>query len=340
MNELIGKTIDGFNFISIIGEGGMAFVYKAYDQKLDRFVAIKVIHPRISHSLISLQRFKKEARNQAKLLHPNIIAVLDLIKISSSVGIVMEYVEGESLSQLLKRCSRLDFAKTKEILRQALVGLNFAHSYGFVHRDIKPSNIIIRKDGVVKIADFGIAKSFSDSRPNSTASNIIGTAYYMSPEQIKGEHLSHHSDIYSIGCTAYEMVTGYPPFYLPNDFKVLQAHLMDVHAPLENWRSDLPQAFISLVNDSLQKQPRNRPKSCEVLIERLDSIPSLNFYPNYLPQHVTKAAARKAKSNYVFLKIILILLTIVICFLVIKNVRITNFGKEEPTNKQLNPFSR
>src|SRR3989339_41859 len=237
MNELIGKTIDGFNFISIIGEGGMAFVYKAYDQKLDRFVAIKVIHPRISHSLISLQRFKKEARNQAKLLHPNIIAVLDLIKISSSVGIVMEYVEGESLSQLLKRCSRLDFAKTKEILRQALAGLNFAHSFGFVHRDIKPSNIIIRKDGVVKIADFGIAKSFSDSRPNSTASNIIGTAFYMSPEQ-------------------------------------------------------------------------------------------------------TKAATRKAKSNYVFLKIILILLTILICFLVVKNVKITHFGKEEPTNKQLNPFSR
>ncbi len=340
MSGLIGKTIDGFNFLSIIGEGGMAVVYKSYDYKLERYVAIKVIHPRISHSLISLQRFKKEARNQAKLLHPNIIAVLDLIKISSSVGIVMEYVEGESLSQQLKRYSRLDFPRTKDILRQMLMGLNFAHSNGFVHRDIKPSNIIIRKDGLVKIADFGIAKSFSDLRQISTASNIIGTAYYMSPEQINGKHLSHHSDIYSVGCTAYEMVTGYPPFHFSNEFQILQAHLKDVHAPLENWRSDLPPAFISIVNDSLQKDPRNRPKSCEVMIRRLDSIPQINYSLSYIPQHEQKVTHKKTNSNYLFLKIILVLITILICFFVIKNVRITHFGKEDPANNQLNPFSR
>lgn len=338
MQSLIGQTIDGFNFLSIIGEGGMAVVYKAYDYKLDRLVAIKVIHPRISHSTITLQRFKKEARNQAKLQHPNIIAVLDLIKIYSSVGIVMEYVEGESLSQLLKRCSRIDFSRTKDILKQVLAGLNFAHSNGFVHRDIKPSNIIIRKDGLVKIADFGIAKSFSDSGVNNTASNITGTVYYMSPEQIKGGHLSHHSDIYSVGCTAYEMVTGYPPFNFSTAFEIMQAHLKDVHASLENWRLDLPPDFICIINDSLQKESRRRPKSCEVIIKRLNSIPSTNFSLNYLPQQEPKVNVKKSNSNYLFLKIILIVITIILCFLVVKNVRITQFGKEEPTNKQLNPF--
>jgi serine/threonine-protein kinase len=234
----------------------------------------------------------------------------------------------------------LDFAKTKDILRQTLVGVNFAHSNGFVHRDIKPSNIIIRKDGVVKIADFGIAKSFADYRAYATASNVIGTAFYMSPEQIQGGHLSHHSDIYSIGCTAYEMVTGYPPFYFPNEFQVLQAHLKDVHAPIENWRSDLPPTFISLINDTLQKSPKNRPKSCEVLIKRLDSIPAINFSPNYIPQNETRVVQKKAGSSYILIKILLILLTILICILVIKNVKITHFGKDEPKNEQLNPFSK
>lgn len=338
--NLIGRIYDSFNFLSVIGQGGMGVVYKSYDYKLERYVAIKVIHPRVSQSKVSIQRFKREARNQAKLLHPNIIAVLDLIKLDDSFGIVMEYAEGESLSNLLKKNIRLDFPQTKDILNQIIAGLSFAHSNGFIHRDIKPSNIIVRNDGVVKIADFGIAKSVSDRKALVTASNFLGTTFYMSPEQINGLHLSHHTDIYSLGCTIYEMVTGYPPFYYSNDFQVLNAHLREIHAPIENWRQDIPHNFSGLVNLMLQKSHKERPKSCEVIAKQLDSIQPVNYYDMYLLPNKSKRNEKKSASSYLLIKIFLLLVTILVSYLVIKNIKITGWDNKEVPKKELNPFNK
>jgi len=338
MQNLIGKYFRGFQFTDIIGEGGMGVVYKARDLKLDRNVAIKVIQPNKSFSFHTIKKFRKEAKHQARLIHPNIVTVLELIEIESSIGIVMEFIDGEDLGSILRKNKRLDFTKTKEILLQVLIGLDFAHSQGIIHRDIKPSNIIIRKDGVVKIADFGIAKSVEDFETMTTTSNAVGTSYYMSPEQFRGEKISHLSDIYSLGCATYEMATGFPPFYYQTSSQVMYAHLNDIPAPIESWRKDYPIAFNNLIMKTLEKDLRFRPKSCLVIYDQLINITADNSFYNYNVQ--SKNVSNTGKNSFIvkLIKLILILLTLAISYLVIKNVKIHQDEKEK-TNLP-SPFSK
>lgn len=329
MQSLLGKYFHGFHFTDIIGEGGMGVVFKARDLKLERNVAIKVIQPTKSFSSSSLKKFRKEAKNQARLIHTNIVTVLELIELNTSLGIVMEFIDGEELGTILQKNKRLDFQKTKDILSQVLLGLDFAHSNGIIHRDIKPSNIIIRKDGVVKIADFGIAKSVDDFETLTTGSHAVGTSYYMSPEQFRGEKISHLSDIYSLGCTAYEMATGFPPFYYQNKSQVMYAHLNDIPAAIENWRNDYPFNFNNLVIRMLEKDLRRRPKSCLAIYEELKNI---NQDSSLINHYIQSKAITNSKGNsfiYKLIKLILILLTLIISYLVIKNVKIHQDDKEK-----------
>ena len=262
MDEFIGKTIDNYKIESILGKGGMGVVYKAYDIKLERYVAIKLLNSHSFQRQESIARFEREAKNQAKLSHPNIVAVYGFIEYSNFLGIVMEYVEGESLEHIIDRVKSLHPWDAIYILKQVLIAIGYAHSKGFIHRDIKPSNIIINNEGIVKIMDFGISKSLFEKGTTKTGSKI-GTIFYMSPEQVRAEEVTHHADIYSIGCTFYEMLIGVPPFFSESDFDVMEMHLKSEPPLVSTDVPALTQEADNIIKKAMNKQPVQRYDTCE-----------------------------------------------------------------------------
>lgn len=164
MEELLGKKIENYKIISILGKGGMGVVYKAYDTKLERYVAIKMLSSQLFSKERFVERFKREAKNQAKLSHPNIVTVFGFIEYQGILGIVMEYIDGESLEKLIYKQGRVHLYDAVYVMKQILAGIGYAHAKGFIHRDIKPSNIIFNAEGVAKIMDFGISKSLFEKK--------------------------------------------------------------------------------------------------------------------------------------------------------------------------------
>jgi len=270
MIDLIGKNIDGFRINSILGEGGMGIVYKATDTKLERNVAIKMMHPRTGNSSNVFTQFRKEAKHHAKLIHTNIVTVYGMLEYYSYLGIIMEYVDGVNLGEMIYRNGRLNYLQTLKILKQLLAGIDHAHKKGFIHRDIKPSNILIDNNGNVKIMDFGISKSLFDSAGFDTPFSKMGTVYYMSPEQIKGEKATALSDIYATGCTAYEMLTGNPPFNYANEFDVMEGHLKKLPLPFSNLIYGIPEWFESIIFKTLEKNTRNRYFDCGQILDDIN----------------------------------------------------------------------
>ena len=262
MENLIGKMIESYRIVSVLGRGGMGIVYKAYDTQLDRYVAIKMLNSQVQDKERFIERFKREAKNQAKLSHPNIVTVYGFIEYSDLLGIVMEFVEGESLEKVIERQGRFNLYDVIYIIKQLLLGIGYAHSKGFVHRDIKPSNIILNKEGVSKIMDFGISKSLVENNMTKTGSKI-GTVYYMSPEQVRGDEVTNRSDIYSIGCTAYEMIVGQPPFEFQSEYEVMDAHLKKNPPYVSDKIKNIPDLVDKILQKSLEKNPLNRYTTCE-----------------------------------------------------------------------------
>ncbi|MBI3124388.1 MAG: protein kinase [Ignavibacteriales bacterium] len=262
MENLIGKVIDNFRVVSVLGKGGMGIVYKAYDTRLDRYVAIKLLSSSVLDKERFVERFKREAKNQAKLTHPNIVGVYGFIEYSNLLGIVMEYVEGESLEKVIDRQGRFNLQDVVYILKHLLQGIGYAHQRGFIHRDIKPSNIILNKEGITKIMDFGISKSLVDNNMTKTGSKV-GTVYYMSPEQIRGHDVTNRSDIYSIGCTIYEMIVGQPPFDFSSEYEVMDGHLKKTIPKISERVTGLPEKLEKIITKALQKDPNARYANCE-----------------------------------------------------------------------------
>lgn len=262
MENLIGKVIDNFRVVSVLGKGGMGIVYKAYDTRLDRYVAIKLLSSSVLDKERFVERFKREAKNQAKLTHPNIVAVYGFIEYSNLLGIVMEYVEGESLEKVVDRQGRFNLQDVIYILKHLLQGIGYAHQRGFIHRDIKPSNIILNKEGITKIMDFGISKSLYDNNMTKTGSKI-GTVYYMSPEQIRGQDVTNRSDVYSIGCTIYEMIVGQPPFDFASEYEVMEGHLKKNVPKMSERITGIPEKLEKIITKALQKDPNARYENCE-----------------------------------------------------------------------------
>ncbi len=274
MNNLIGINIENYKIVSLLGKGGMGIVYKAYDTKLDRYVAIKMLSPQNNDNERFTERFKREAKNQAKLMHPNIATVYGFIEYESLLGIVMEYIDGDSLEKIIYKRKRISLVDSLYIIQQVLKGLGFAHSKGFIHRDIKPSNIIFNKDGVVKIMDFGISKSLHDKGMTKTGAKV-GTLYYMSPEQVRGGDLTIQSDIYSVGCTLYEMLVGEPPYYNQTDFEVMEGHLKKEQQKISKLIIGMPEEVDKIIAIAMKKIPEERFASCEeffVSLSQLDKI--------------------------------------------------------------------
>jgi serine/threonine-protein kinase len=269
---MVGRIIDNYKVVEILGEGGMGIVYKAFDLKLERFVALKILSPQALTNPNFIARFKREAKNQAKLNHTNIVPVYGFTEDNRTFGIVMEYIEGETLEHLIRRKGHLELNETLSILKQILIGIGYAHSKGFVHRDIKPSNIIINNEGVVKIMDFGISKSVNDSKAITKTGVKIGTILYMSPEQIHAQEPTNQSDIYSVGICFYEMLIGKSPFDYESEYQIMEAHLKKNPMKLSSQFVDIPPEVDVIIGKALHKSLDRRYKSCELFLTDIEHL--------------------------------------------------------------------
>ena len=268
---MIGSLVENYKIVSILGEGGMGIVYKAFDIKLERFVALKVLNQTGSLNTNFVERFKREAKNQAKLNHPNIVSVYGFTEQNGILGIVMEYVEGETLEKLITRKDKLEIREALQIVQQMLEGVGHAHSKNFIHRDIKPSNIILNKEGVVKIMDFGISKALFDKGITKTGTKI-GTLLYMSPEQIRAEDPTKQSDIYSIGITLYEMLSGKTPFDKGTEYEIMEAHLKKTPPRVSVNSSTIPPELDKIVLKALDKTIYKRYKDCQEFLDDVNQV--------------------------------------------------------------------
>jgi len=258
MSDLSGQKVENYKIIESIGVGGMGEVYKAIHETLDRVVALKVIHPELLSNAEIIKRFYKEAKIQAQMTHPNIVTVFDFLEIENSYFLVMEYIEGESIGKIVKKQGPLEINFSLNIFKQILSGIAHAHSKGVIHRDIKPSNFILT-EGEVKITDFGIAHIVSDSA-HTVAGTVLGTPKYMSPEQILGERVDHRSDVYSLGVSFYEILTGKVPFgsNTGSDYEIKKGHVELTPIAISEIRPDVSKDLENAIAKSLAKKPEAR----------------------------------------------------------------------------------
>jgi serine/threonine-protein kinase len=250
-----------------IGTGGMADVYKAIDETLGRTVAVKVMHARYADDPDFVQRFRHEASAAANLSHPAIVNIYDYGVERGTYYIVMEFVRGTDLKQIVKQRGALDPIKVAEYGAQACAALTVAHGYGIIHRDIKPQNIVLMPDGGIKVMDFGIARAV-DSDATQTGS-VLGTAQYVSPEQAQGQKLGPESDLYSLGVVLYELATGRLPFDGETPVSVALRHVNDIAPPPRSINPNIPPALEAVILKSMQKDPAKRYRSAEEMREDL-----------------------------------------------------------------------
>jgi serine/threonine-protein kinase len=232
-------------------------VYKGVDTMLDREVAIKVMRPELASQTSVVERFRSEAVTLAKLNHPNIATLYSLFRDAEDLFMVLEYVEGESLEDILQRRGALPAEEAIPIFCQALDGINYAHKLAIIHRDIKPSNMMLTSEGVLKVLDFGIARLLGTARMTRVG-NIIGTLEYMSPEQVRGEETDARSDIYGLGMMLYEMLTGSLPFESTNEFVLMKAHTEEMPVPPRQLNPDIPEAIEAAIMRAVAKDPNDR----------------------------------------------------------------------------------
>lgn len=257
---------DRYEIIDRVGSGGMADVYKAKCHRLNRYVAIKVLKQEYSSDAKFVAKFRGEAQSVAGLSHPNIVNVYDVGEDNGLYYIVMELVEGITLKKFIEKKGKLDVKEAVGIGIQIAQGMEAAHNNHIIHRDIKPQNIIISKEGKVKVTDFGIAKAATS---NTITSNAMGSVHYISPEQARGGYSDEKSDIYSLGVTLYEMLSGKVPFEGESTVTVALAHIQDEAVPLEELDPTIPMSLSKIVQKCMQKKPDMRYMSSAALISDL-----------------------------------------------------------------------
>lgn len=251
------KISDRYQIIKSIGEGGMANVYLAYDTILDRNVAVKVLRGDLATDEKFVRRFQREALSASSLSNPNIVEVYDVGEDNGEYYIVMEYVEGKHLKNLLKKRGKLTVPEVIDIVLQITNGLSVAHDSYIIHRDIKPQNILILENGLIKITDFGIAVAMNATQLTQTNS-VMGSVHYLPPEQASGKGATLQSDIYSIGILMYELLTGKLPFRGDNAVEIALKHLKEPMPSIREDLPDLPQSVENIILKATAKNPKNR----------------------------------------------------------------------------------
>lgn len=269
LNSLVGKSLGQFRIVERIGAGGMAMVFKAYQSTLDRYVAIKVLPAYHARDPIFLKRFVQEARSVAKLAHPNIVQIHDFGEQDNITYIVMEYVDGGTLKDRLRR--PMAVAEAVDYIIQAAEGLDCAHRNGIIHRDVKPANMLVRKDGHLLLSDFGIAKILEGTTNLTRVGTGIGTPQYMSPEQGMGQMVDPRSDLYSLGIVFFHCLAGRVPFTAENPLSITVKHMNDPLPvdllALEN----VPAPIVQVIQRMAAKRAEDRFQAAEELVGGLVS---------------------------------------------------------------------
>jgi WD40 repeat protein len=254
--SMVGRTIGRYEIVEEIGRGGMAVVYKAFQPNLKRYVALKVLPPQFTFDTVFVTRFHQEAAAAAKLDHSNIVTIHDVDEVDGTHYIVMQYLEGRPLSQVIREEGPLSPRRAVYIVRQLAKAADYAHAEGFVHRDIKPSNVIIGPRDHATLTDFGIVKAAEGTSLTRTGA-LVGTPEYMSPEQVRGLEVDHRSDVYSLGVVAYEMLAGRAPFQ-GETATVLHSHVYEPPPPLGQVNPRVPGRMESALERALAKKPEQR----------------------------------------------------------------------------------
>ena len=293
------KINDRYEIIRSIGEGGMANVYLGYDEILDRNVAIKILRGDLSNDEKFVRRFQREALSASSLSHPNIVEMYDVGEDDGLYYIVMEYVEGKTLKQLLKRRGSLTLSEAIDIMVQLTDGMTHAHDSYIIHRDLKPQNIMIQDDGQIKITDFGIAMALNSTQLTQTNS-VMGSVHYLPPEQASGKGSTTKSDIYSMGIIFYELLTGKLPFKGENAVEIALKQMRDPLPSLKEDNPNIPQSIENIILKATAKNPKNRYEDAKSMHddlltalddERMDEEPLVYKYP----EHETENTKRLKK---------------------------------------------
>ena len=264
------KINERYEIIKTIGEGGMANVYLANDTILDRKVAIKVLRGDLSNDEKFIRRFKREALSVSNLSHPNIVEVYDVGEEEGNYYIVMEYIDGKTLKQLLQKRGALTLTEVIDIMSQLTDGLSHAHEAYIIHRDIKPQNIMIEDNGLVKITDFGIAMAMNSTQLTQTNS-VMGSVHYLPPEQANGKGSTVKSDIYSLGILMYELLTGSVPFKGDNAVEIALKHMKEKIPSIRKQNPTIPQSVENIVLKATAKNPKNRYDTVKEMYNDLQS---------------------------------------------------------------------
>ena len=277
MSDLSGELIDGrYQLISQIAQGGMASIYSALDTRLDRKVAVKIMHPRLAQDEAFVNRFIREAKAAAALTHPNAVSVQDQGWNTNGVPavfIVMEMVEGHTLREYLEESGKFGVAQTLQYLTAILGALAAAHKLGIIHRDIKPENILISNDGRIKIADFGLAHgALIGSTLTAESSVVLGSVSYLSPEQVQRGISDSRSDVYSTGILAYELLVGEKPFSGDSPIQIAYMHVNNRVPRVSQHRSDIPKELDDLIYSATSTNPDERPRDAGVFLSGIQDI--------------------------------------------------------------------
>lgn len=307
MDKYMGKRLDGrYEIKELIGVGGMAYVYKAYDSIDDRTVAVKILKDEFLANEEFTRRFKNESKAIAILSHPNIVKVYDVSFGERLQYIVMEYIDGITLKEYIEQQKDIKWKEAVHFTVQILRALQHAHDKGIVHRDIKPQNIMLLPDGTIKMTDFGIARfSRVDIRATSAPDKAIGSVHYISPEQARGEITDEKADIYSVGVMLYEMLTGRLPFEADNAVSVAIMQLQSEPAPLRELNPQIPEGLADITIKAMQKDSAKRYQSAAEMLYDIDEFkrnPSIHFEYKYFvdqtPTRFVEAITRvKGEAN-------------------------------------------
>lgn len=282
-----------YELLEKIGDGGMAVVYKGKDKLLNRYIAVKILRPEFTKDVTFVENFKRESQAAAGLSHPNIVGVYDVGREGNINYIVMELIEGDTLNKIIEREAPMDYRKVIDISKQVASALRIAHKNKIIHRDVKPHNIMVTNDGVVKLADFGIARAVNDATL-STGSKIVGSVHYFSPEQARGNYVDERSDIYSLGIVMYEMLTGKVPFDGDNPVTVALKHINEEITPPRELEPSIPPALERCVMKATSKFQTNRYANADELIQDLENI---SFVTNIAADSIFESTEVVEKRN-------------------------------------------
>ena len=291
---MIGKILnDRYKIKKQLGSGGMSLVYEANDILLDRKVAIKMLRPEFVSDEDFINKFRHEAKAVAKITHPNVVSIYDIVESENSLYLVMEYIEGKNLKSFIKERGKLTIGEALDIANQVTAGVEVAHKNNIIHCDIKPHNILITDNKQVKVTDFGIARAVTSSTMTIT-DTIMGSAHYFSPEQAQGKEINTYSDIYSIGVVLYEMISGKVPFTGESPISVALKHIQKEPQELKEIVSKVPEKVNGLVMKALAKKPEDRYNDASELREEIiDTIKTIETSEEFQEEDIDEGSKTK-----------------------------------------------